>query len=58
MEKLKTFKTNEKRGYQQIAIPANWLREYLPDGGELELYQDGDKLVLTPKKNPMKAVVK
>jgi hypothetical protein len=50
MEKLKNIRINENRRGQQVAIPQNWLREYLPEGGELELYQDKDRLILTPKR--------
>ena len=55
MEKIRIIKINENRRGQQVGIPQNWLREYLPEGGELELYQDKDRLILTPKKAKEKA---
>ena len=51
MEKIKTYKIDLNRKKPiQYTPPINWLREYLEDGDELELYQEGDRLILTPKK--------
>jgi hypothetical protein len=55
MEKIRIIKINLKRVYQQVAIPQNWLRQYFPEGGVIELYQDKDRLILTPKKVKEKA---
>lgn len=52
MEKIRTYpvKTRPNK-YWQFGVPTHWIEEYLPEGGELELYQDGGKLILIPKKN-------
>ena len=54
MEKIKSYPISipkdRKEKYPTIGIPINWLRQYAEDGDELELYQEGDKLILTPKK--------
>jgi hypothetical protein len=56
MEKIRTYTVERKPNkYTQFGVPTHWLDEYLPEGGELELYQDGGKLVLIPKKSREKA---
>lgn len=50
MEKIRTYTIKAEKPSKQFGVPRHWFREYLPDGGELELYQDGDKLILMPKK--------
>jgi len=60
LEKIRIYQIDlKKKSLWQFGIPIHWLKEYLPRGGELEVYQDGDKLILTPKKkNPVKAACK
>lgn len=55
MERLKTIEINPKQKYKTIGLPQNWLEEWFPIGGELEVYQDKDRLILTPKKSKEKA---
>lgn len=51
MEKIRTYKIDmSKKRPVQYMVPIHWLKEYLEDGDELELYQERDRLILIPKK--------
>ena len=50
MELIKRYTITDKRKYPQIGIPIHWIRQYMTDGDELELYQEGDRLILVAKK--------
>ena len=52
MELLKSYlvKLTKKRKYLHFGIPQHWAERYLDDGDELELYQEGDTLILKAKK--------
>ena len=54
MEKLKIYPISlpkdRKEKYPQIGIPINWLRLYADDGDELELNQEGNRLIITINK--------